>query len=181
MRHYEILAILPGTLAETEVPAITEKIKETIQAGGGESVFVESVGKSRLAYPIKHIRYGYFHIFTFASTPEDIKKIEEKIRLSGQILRTVVQTYDPAKKTAGRNAALMSTLSETEEKNENVVAPVALTKPQPTDLVAPTEEAKEEPKKEATSPEVKIEEKPVNMQDFDKQLEAILDDKIAGL
>lgn len=181
MRHYEILAILPGTLAETEVPAITAKIKETIQDCGGESITTEEVGKSRLAYPIKHIRYGYFHIFTFQATPEDIKKIEEKIRLSGQVLRAVVQTFDPTKKATGRSAALMNMLSESEEKNENTIAPVAPVKPQPTELPTLAEEVKEETKKEATPQEVKTEEKPVNMQDFDKQLEAILDDKIAGL
>lgn len=178
MRNYEILTILPGTLAENEVQPVVDTMKQMIESEGISGVTVEAAGKSRLAYPIKHIRYGYFHIFTFEAKPETITKIEEKMRLFGQILRTIIRTFDPAKRDASKGSlfTLMNTEEEKtegrEEREMPEVAPVA---------AAPVAEV--EKAVENVAPAKSGEDKPkeVDMENFDKQLEAILDDKIAGL
>lgn len=178
MRNYEILTILPGTLAENEVQPVVDTMKQMIESEGISGVAVESAGKSRLAYPIKHIRYGYFHIFTFVAKPETINKIEEKMRLFGQILRTVIRTFDPAKRDASKGSlfTLINTEDEkTEGKEERempemapVVAAPAPEEVKAVENVAPAKKGENKPKE-------------VDMENFDKQLEAILDDKIAGL
>lgn len=175
MRHYEILTILPGTLAETEVSPLVEKMKEMIEAEGATALQVESGGKSRLAYPVKHIRYGYFHVFTFEAEPEMIKKVEEKMRLFGQVLRTVIRTFDPSKREAGKTMVSMLGIDEEkdEKKDENFEK-----MPVQEEIVAPTPVVAEEKNSAAPSEEKTAE---VDMKDFDKQLDAILDDKIAGL
>jgi small subunit ribosomal protein S6 len=175
MRNYEILTILPGTLAETEVSPVVEQMKELIQKEGVKGLEVESGGKSRLAYPMKHIRYGYFHVFTFEAEPKEINEIEKKFRLFGQVLRTIIHTFDPSKRETGKTMISMLGIDEErEEKKEETVekAPVAEKVVAP--VAAPVEEVKVAAQSEEKAPEV-------NMQEFDKQLEAILDDKIAGL
>ncbi len=177
IRHYEILTILPGTLAETDVPPVVEKIQAILSAEGSTDINVEQGGKSRLAYPIKHIRYGYFHIFTFQAEAEAIKKIEEKLRLFGQILRTVIKTFDPSKRDTSTKQAMVSLLGIDEEKNEKEEGreEKVMKKQEP----APIKPAEKETKKIAEPSQENS--KDMNLQDFDKQLEAILDDKIAGL
>ena len=198
MRNYEILTILPGTLAENEVQPVVDTIKQMIESDGIVAVNVESAGKSRLAYPMKHIRYGYFHIFTFEAEPTKIIKIEEKMRLFGQILRTIIRTFDPAKRESNRG--LMFTLTSTDDERPDGPAPrqndnfdsnertekrpvdelvnMAVSAPSAavmSEAVTPEIEAKTSAKNSEPEP------KELNMQEFDKQLEAILDDKIAGL
>ncbi len=177
MRHYEILTILPGTLAETDVPAVVSKIQAIIEGAGSTELKVEQGGKSRLAYPIKHIRYGYFHVFTFQGEAEVIKKIEEKLRLFGQILRTVIKTFDPTKRDTSVKQTMTSLLGIDEEKNEK--DEMREEKTMKKSEVAPVKSPLKETQKIAEVSEEKPQD--LNIQDFDKQLEAILDDKIAGL
>lgn len=175
VRHYEILTILPGTLSEVDVEPVVTKIKELIESEGAKSLTVDAGGKSRLAYPIKHIRYGYFHVFTFEVAPESIGKIEEKLRLFGQILRTVIKAYDPNKRE--EKQSMISFLGIEDEKMEK--DEMKEEKPMKKEEEAPEVEAPVE--EEKTAEDSKENPKNVDLKDFDKQLEAILDDKIAGL
>ncbi len=188
MRHYEILTILPGTLAENEVQPVVDTIKSMIESEKISPVTVEAGGKSRLAYPIKHIRYGYFHVFTFEASTEIITKIEEKLRLFGQILRTVVRTFDPAKRESSKGSlfSLMNGNDEDRENGNHANPEEKEEAPMKKDIqTAQTEEllTVSSEKTEESEPKTKKKEaqKEVNIEEFDKQLEAILDDKIAGL
>lgn len=91
MTNYELLFVLPGTLAETEVATSLEKVKTMITDGGVADLVVHDVGKNRLAYPINHIRYGYFSIARFSAEESAINAIKEKLRLSGEVLRMLLQ------------------------------------------------------------------------------------------
>ena len=64
MKKYELLVILPGTLDEGEVGV---KISEITAMVGelSEGAKSEAMGKNRLAYPIKQVRYGYFFTVIF--------------------------------------------------------------------------------------------------------------------
>src|SRR3989338_7467179 len=96
MNHYEMFCVLPGTLAEAEVAPTIAEVGKILEASSAENIAMEDMGKSRLAYPIKNIRYGYFHLFRFGIEPEKIQEVETKVRLLGGLLRIVVRIYDPA-------------------------------------------------------------------------------------
>ncbi len=98
MKKYEMLCLLPGTLAEGEVAPIVAQIQEQLTVHGGEGVKTVDLGKSRLAYPVKHIRYGYFEFFTFDLAPEKVQNLEKSVRLLGNILRVVIQVHNPKQK-----------------------------------------------------------------------------------
>jgi len=97
MKHYEMLCVLPGTLTEEEVSVIIGRIKETIDMNGATDLLSRDLGKSRLAYPIKHIRYGYFALFRFALEPKSLSDLERAVRLLDVTLRMGIQVYDPAR------------------------------------------------------------------------------------
>ncbi|MBU0597040.1 30S ribosomal protein S6 [Patescibacteria group bacterium] len=97
MNHYELLFILPGTLTESEVVPLVDKIKEVVTELEGTNVTVRDLGKNRLAYPIRHIRYGYFHLCRFEAEADKIKAIRNKIGLMSEPLRALIQSFDPEK------------------------------------------------------------------------------------
>jgi small subunit ribosomal protein S6 len=97
MKNYEILCVLPGTLAETEVEEVSKRVFSVLEENGAKNVQVEDMGKSRLAYPMKHIRYGYFRLFRFEVETDVVKKIEDKLRLFPELLRAITHAYDPSK------------------------------------------------------------------------------------
>ncbi|MBT3539032.1 30S ribosomal protein S6 [Candidatus Parcubacteria bacterium] len=100
MKHYEMFCVLPGTLSEDEVTPVVDNVAQTLGSYDAQNVTREDMGKSRLAYPIKHIRYGYFHLFRFELEAENLVKLEKSVRLLDNLLRVVVKTSDPSKATA---------------------------------------------------------------------------------
>jgi small subunit ribosomal protein S6 len=162
MKHYELFCVLPGTLAEDELPPIVESIKEVVASNGGTEVSVENRGKSRLAYPMKHIRYGYSYLVTFQSETENIPTIQAKLRLNTVLLRSLISVYDPEKQAAMRDA--ISKVQDTKKTQTR--------KPAEEKKVAPkASEKKVEEKKETEAPSTEK----VAIQDIDKKLDEILD------
>ncbi|MFA5211490.1 MAG: 30S ribosomal protein S6 [Patescibacteria group bacterium] len=119
MNNYELLCVLPGTLAEDEVAPIVDKIKETLKNKEAQNIVIKDMGKSKLAYPIKHIRYGYFQLFHFELENEKTSELERSIRLLGNIIRVTLRTYDP-KKDRDYILAVDPTAPSAKEKPENV-------------------------------------------------------------
>lgn len=93
MKKYELLLVLPGTLddkqVEERVAGIVAMVKEH-----SEDVETQPIGKNRLAYPIKQIRYGYFFTITFTAEAVELKKLEEKLRIHREVLRFVVSHFN---------------------------------------------------------------------------------------
>lgn len=164
MQQYELLCVLPGTIAEDEVPALVEQVKTVLTEQGATDVSVEDKGKSRLAYPMKHIRYGYFHFFTFRSEPQVIPAVQDKLRLMRELLRSLVTKVDPEKRE--QKQAAMARMTRQSEQTQRDAAPTAQT--------APTKEATPAPaeKKETAPPEPA---KEVSMEEIDKKLDEIID------
>ncbi len=107
MKQYEMLCVLPGTLAEAEVAPTVASIQEVMGKYAASEVVAQDLGKSRLAYPVKHIRYGYFHLFTFSLEPTSLQALERGVRLLGSnILRVIVQVRDPKKVQAAISLAV---------------------------------------------------------------------------
>lgn len=95
MMYYELLCILPGTLSEDEAAPIIENVKKIVSDAGAANLHLESMGKNRLAYPIQHIRYGYFYILRFEAESKRVDEIQKKLVLVTSLLRSLIQKYDP--------------------------------------------------------------------------------------
>ena len=126
MNHYEMLCVLPGTLTEEEVKKTMEGIVGAITGCGGSIIQSEDIGKNRLAYPIKHIRYGYFQLLEFSADPDKLADIKRKSYLAGTLLRLVVKLHNPKQKKFDVKSMLspqtMGSLSY--ERPEEEVEPV---------------------------------------------------------
>lgn len=91
MKKYELLFILPGTLDDTEVKARAEEIV-ALAKEHSQNAELHVMGKNRLSYPIKGIRYGYFYTIVFEAESAGLKAIQDKLVLMRDILRTMI-TY----------------------------------------------------------------------------------------
>ncbi len=180
MKNYELLAVLPGTLTETEAHEIAGQLKDAIEKNGGSSIAMEYNGKSRLSYPMRHIRYGYFFLFTFEASEEKVRLIQEKIRLVNQVLRLLCKIYNPAQKVSlnlGETNPAVETEVNTEKKEEvevvkevsempleQTVPSLSETSPEETPVVA--EAAPKKAKKSAKTD--------ISMEEIDQKLDELL-------
>lgn len=205
LKHYEMLCVLPGTLAEDELAPMVQSISQVLGNYNAQHVSVEDMGKSRLAYPIKNIRYGYFQLFRFELEATDVSKMEQSIRLLGNLLRVVIQVSDPSKEKMYTLAADPTALSapkkergegdrgdrrparNTEPKTEEVVKQPAPVEEKTKEVPAPAVAEAEKTTEETVAEEPKVETKPkraskkkadVSLDDIGDRLDEILQQDI---
>ncbi|MDP2692627.1 MAG: 30S ribosomal protein S6 [bacterium] len=186
VKNYELLFILPGTLAETEVTPVVDTVKVAIEKGGGKSIKVKDLGKSRIAYPIRHIRYGYFQLCNFDAETTEIKTIRENLGLLDGLLRVVI-------KITGINETIpdkISAISDVTVRDNEPVRTVRHEVSRPKENVEASHKinTKKKDKAEASQRLVslglkKTETKAENikMEDIDKKLDELLGGDIADV
>jgi small subunit ribosomal protein S6 len=156
-KKYELLLVLPGTLDEKEVGKQINEIKESLSAQAAD-IELSNLGKVRLAYPIRQIRYGYYYTLIFSAEPAAVITISNKLKLRADVLRSMVTLFNTnltatKKIMYNTNEVGVTTMMEKEETAPAPVvekAPVAKTK---------TEETK------------------IDLKEIDEKLNAILDNE----
>lgn len=125
MKHYEMLCVLPGTMTEEEVATFMKTVTETVTTHGATISSSVDKGKSRLAYPMKNIRYGYFNLVYFEIDPGQLADIERRIRLLGTLLRVIIRSYDPADEAALSGFSLNPQMPLTKGEERMDIPPVS--------------------------------------------------------
>jgi len=89
-RAYEAMVILNPNLAEDDLAAAAQRIAEQIAARGGQVEKVDTWGRRRMFYPIKHLRDGQYVVYTFRSEPQALRELETSWRIADEVLRHLV-------------------------------------------------------------------------------------------
>tara|TARA_Y100001970_G_scaffold286408_1_gene408508 strand:+ start:519 stop:1073 length:555 start_codon:yes stop_codon:yes gene_type:complete len=183
---YELFCILPGTLTEEESNAKIQSILDIMKENGAEDIKTKEGGKSRLAYPMKHIRYGYFYTILFSSETTQVATIKEKLRLVTDILRTMLHVYNEEEHNK-KEAKIQQMKQRSEKFSQKKAEKEDTVKPEKKNVVK--EEVKQEKtekapetKKEVSTPEEDVapqEEK--DIEDINKKLDEILEKDIADI
>lgn len=194
MKKYELLFVLPGTLSENEVAPAAEKIKAIVEKAGSKNVKLQDLGKSRIAYPVRHIRYGYFQLCNFESEPKDVLEISNTLRLMPEVLRAMVNVREKAGVTLDKISAISDvTVRETtgqvrsfegqrtEDKQEKPFGS-AQSKVQVAEEIVASHQI-DKPKAKAAKSKVKTETKAedIKMEDIDKKLDELLETNIGDV
>ncbi len=95
MKKYELLLVLPGTLDEQEAQNRSNEILSLVKENG-EKAEISTMGKMRLAYPIKQIRYGYFYTIVFNAEVDGLKTLQTKLGLMRDLLRAMFTDFNVA-------------------------------------------------------------------------------------
>lgn len=157
MTQYELLYIVPMRYTEDELNPIKQKVRESIENAGGKILLDDSLGKKKLAYPVKKIHQGYYLLNHFELEPARLSSLDRNLRLTDEIIRHIIVKYE------AKTVFKIEKIREGLQASSDIFPREGMT-----ERVAP-------PKQEPKKAEEKTEEKEkVNLEDLDKKLDEIL-------
>ncbi|HLA42011.1 MAG TPA: 30S ribosomal protein S6 [Aggregatilineales bacterium] len=89
-RPYELVFILPPSLAEDEINSVQEHIIGWITDQGGNIIKTSPWGRRRLAYSIQNYKEGYYFEIDFNAETSSIKDLERRLRLEPGVIRHLI-------------------------------------------------------------------------------------------
>lgn len=117
MKNYELLYILPASKTSEEVVKDFQDVQKHIEKFGGvmletllehpflakttgkeeepEELKAIPVTKRKLAYPIKHEKFGFYCLVNFQAETKKIEDLDEYLRLNNDVLRHIILQADP--------------------------------------------------------------------------------------
>ncbi len=92
MRHYEIVLLIHPDQSE-QVPAMLERYKTLVTAGGGKVHRVEDWGRRQMAYLIQKLAKAHYLCINIECSQEVLAELETGFRFNDAVLRhlTVLQ------------------------------------------------------------------------------------------
>lgn len=100
-KNYELLYIVHPDL-EGQTEKVTEKVTGFITKAGGKVTTQEDWGKRKLAYPIAKNNFGVYVLLTFTVEPTQLHEVERDLRLSEEIMRSMVVVVPDTKEIVAK-------------------------------------------------------------------------------
>src|SRR6476660_8912068 len=94
MRVYEELFIVKPDAPEEEVDAYIGQLKELIANGKGTVDKADKWGTRKLAYRVQKYNEGVYVLLQFTSSPELVKEIERRMRVSDLVIKFITVRID---------------------------------------------------------------------------------------
>jgi len=98
MRIYEELFIIKPDATEEEIDQVIEQLKGVISSAGGTADKVDKWGKRKLAYRVDKHREGYYVLIQFSSSPETVKELERRLRVTDAVIKFLTVRIDESLK-----------------------------------------------------------------------------------
>jgi small subunit ribosomal protein S6 len=95
MRHYEIIFLVHPDQSE-QVPAMIERYKGMISAGGGNVHRLEDWGRRQLAYPLAKVHKAHYVLMNVETDQKTLAELTGAFRFSDAVLRHLVVNMDEA-------------------------------------------------------------------------------------
>ena len=95
MRHYEIVFLVHPDQSE-QVPAMIERYKGMIAAGGGHVHRLEDWGRRQLAYPLAKVHKAHYVLMNIETDQKTLDELTGAFRFSDAVLRHLVVNMDAA-------------------------------------------------------------------------------------
>jgi small subunit ribosomal protein S6 len=94
MRVYEELFIVKPDAPEEEVDAYIGQLKELITNGKGTVDKADKWGTRKLAYRVSKYNEGVYVLFQFSSSPELVKEVERRMRVTDMVIKFITVRID---------------------------------------------------------------------------------------
>ena len=94
MRVYEELFIVKPDAPEEEVDAYIGQLKELIANGKGTVEKADKWGTRKLAYRVQKYNEGIYILFQFSSSPELVREIERRMRVTDLVIKFITVRID---------------------------------------------------------------------------------------
>ncbi|MBS0373410.1 MAG: 30S ribosomal protein S6 [Proteobacteria bacterium] len=95
MRHYEIVFLVHPDQSE-QVPAMVERYKGMITAGGGTVHRFEDWGRRQLTYPIAKVHKAHYVLLNIECDGKVLAELEGSFRFSDAVIRHLTTRVDSA-------------------------------------------------------------------------------------
>ena len=95
MRHYEIILLIHPDQSE-QVPAMLERYKGMITAGGGKVHRVEDWGRRQLAYQINKLNKAHYLCVNIEAEQAVMAELEHAFKFNDAVLRHLIVSMDEA-------------------------------------------------------------------------------------
>lgn len=99
MKQYELLYIVPTKYTDTEVEAVNDKVGVLLVKLEAKILRHENIGKIRLSFPIKGQRNGTYVLVHFDVEPNASIELEHQLRLTDEVLRHILVERTPGAET----------------------------------------------------------------------------------
>jgi small subunit ribosomal protein S6 len=116
MRHYEIVLLIHPDQSE-QVPAMLERYKALITAGGGQVHRVEDWGRRQLAYLINKLAKAHYLLLNIECSKETLAELETGFRFNDAVLRHL--TVQKSKAETGPSIILKAVEREEARKAQH--------------------------------------------------------------
>ena len=101
MRHYEIVLLIHPDQSE-QVPAMLERYKALVTAGGGKVHRVEDWGRRQLAYMIQKLAKAHYLCLNIECSSAMLAELETGFRFNDAVLRHLTVSRDERRDHARR-------------------------------------------------------------------------------
>jgi len=91
---YELMVILKPMLPENVRMGVESKIIETLESADGKVEKIDVWGKKHLAYKVKKHSEGYYIVYDFKTTSNEIGNIDKALKLNKDVLRYLLINKD---------------------------------------------------------------------------------------
>src|ERR1035437_4120413 len=98
MRVYEELFIVKPDTAEEEVDGFVDQLKTLIATAKGTIDKVDNWGVRKLAYRVSRYAEGRYILIQFSSSPESVKEIERRLRVTDMEIKFITVRIDEKQK-----------------------------------------------------------------------------------
>lgn len=159
---YELVYIIPAQVTDAELPGIQGKVTALVEAAGAKIVTDRNVGRLKLAYPVKGSKFGHYFMVKFEANPEALPKLNESLRLSTDLSRFEIALAPKSGKEIPKILSFEEARMRGREERSSVG-----TRP-----TAPAQQAEAAPVQEAAA------KSGMSMDDLDKKLDQILNEKV---
>jgi small subunit ribosomal protein S6 len=95
MRHYEIVFLVHPDQSE-QVPAMIERYRGMITAGGGTVHRLEDWGRRQLTFPISKVHKAHYVLLNVETDQKTLGELTGAFRFSDAVLRHLVVNMDEA-------------------------------------------------------------------------------------
>jgi ribosomal protein S6 len=179
--QYELFYLI-GASREGEMEKIKNETEEIVKSFGGNFLEKTTVEKRRLSYEIKHETHGIYIARRFELEDlENLKEINKKMNLSGDILRFIISRTEelPALKSKEERMNEVTRVEKDPKIKKEEKAPIAkkelFKKEEVKEKAKKEEKTEEEEGEKVEKEEIKIsKEEVMGDDDIDKKLEEIL-------
>jgi len=171
MNKYELLYIIPGQFADDEIDGVMGDVAKLAEAESSVKISRnESLGKIRLAYPIKKVKNGTYVLVHFEAEAEKLNVLDRALLLKDEVLRhTIVHLPDGAEDRKFEFTSYIAPLSEEareargdkKDRKDRYERPKSST-----------------PKIASPTPATKKDSPAISVEDLDKKLDEILDQDV---